>query len=57
MANGASTLDYTFRLSLQIRHPSLDTSVWAKALRRRPGRAWRVGEKRVTGAGAPLEGV
>jgi hypothetical protein len=57
MANGASTLDHTFRLSLQVRQPSLDMSVWTKAVRRARGGRRGGWEKRVTGAGAPLEGV
>jgi hypothetical protein len=37
VASGEGTLDYSFSLSLQVRHPSLETSAWTKALRRRGG--------------------
>jgi Domain of unknown function (DUF4279) len=47
---------YRYKISLRIRHPSIDPIEITCALRLSPSRAWRAGEPRTTPKGNSLEG-
>jgi len=47
---------YRYKISLRLRHPSLDPAEITSALQRSPFRSWRAGEPRTTPRGTPLEG-
>lgn len=48
---------YTAQLSLRLFHKSLDLSGVCNALEMQPRIIWKVGDRRVTPAGIPLEGI
>jgi hypothetical protein len=48
---------YTFYLDLRFWHPSVDPRLITEALRRDPVNCRRVGERRMTPAGRPIQGV
>jgi hypothetical protein len=47
---------YQYKISLRVRHPSLDPAEITSALGLNPSRSWRAGEVRTTPKGNPLEG-
>ena len=47
---------YRYKISLRLRHPSLDPAEITSALQRDPFRSWPAGEPRTTPRGTPLEG-
>jgi hypothetical protein len=48
---------FTYRISLQITHPSADPDDIVQQIGRTAVRSWAVGEPRQTPAGTPLQGV
>ena len=48
---------YHYKISLRVRHPSLDPAEITSALHLNPFRTWRAGEPRATPRGTPLEGT
>jgi hypothetical protein len=48
--------DYRFKISLRVRHPSMDPARITDALGLIPSRSWRSGEPRATPKGTPLKG-
>jgi hypothetical protein len=49
--------NYTYSVSLRLKHPTTSPTVVTAALRMPPSRAWSVGEPRKTRTGVPLKGV
>lgn len=47
---------YSFSVSLRLKHPKIDPQIITHQLRRRPTRAWKVGDPRKTPIGTPLPG-
>jgi Domain of unknown function (DUF4279) len=47
---------YRYKISLRVRHPSMDPAEITYSLRFNPSRACRAGEPRTTPSGRPLEG-
>jgi hypothetical protein len=47
---------YRYKISLRLRHPSLDPAEITSALHLSPSRSWRAGDSRTTPTGKPLEG-
>lgn len=48
---------YTYKISLRIRHPSMDPDKITKTLNLIPRRSWQAGLSRTTPKGMPLEGT
>jgi hypothetical protein len=48
---------YRYKISLRVRHPSMDPAEITATLRFAPSHAWRAGEPRTTPRGQPLKGI
>ncbi len=48
---------YRYKISLRVRHPSMDPAEISSILRLAPSRSWSAGERRTTPSGEPLEGI
>jgi hypothetical protein len=48
---------YRYKISLRVRHPSMDPAEITSVLRFAPSRSWRAHERRSTPSGESLEGV
>ena len=48
---------YRYKISLRLRHPSLDPQEITRTLRLAPSRSWQAGGKRATPKGGPLQGT
>jgi len=48
---------YEYSIGLRVHHPSIDPRAISRKLKMRPRISWRIGEPRVSSAGAPMPGI